>query len=77
MRDINSDGGPAFPVIAANGLGHIADGMSLRDYFAGQALIGLCQADMSNEPYEDSPDVLARTAYTMADAMLAAREATP
>ena len=26
---------PAFPVIAENGLGHVSDGMSLRDWYAG------------------------------------------
>ena len=31
------DGGPAFPVVAANGLGHVADGMKLRDWFTKQA----------------------------------------
>ena len=48
-------GGPAFPAGA-----HF--GMTLRDYFAGQALAG-------------SDTISAREAYDMADAMLAAREA--
>jgi hypothetical protein len=32
-----NDGGPAFPVVAENGLGHISDGMTLRDYLAAHA----------------------------------------
>lgn len=45
-------------------------GMTLRDYFAGQVLVGtMCQ------PTADtfSPDKLARYAFKVADAMLAAR----
>jgi hypothetical protein len=44
-------------------------GMSLRDYFAGQALIGLAMKD----PYEN-PDRHAVLAYAKADAMLDARK---
>lgn len=60
------DGGPAFPVVAENGLGHIADGMSLRDWFAGQALAAF--SSMS------SPAYMATYSYELADAMIAARE---
>ncbi|CCE96184.1 hypothetical protein SFHH103_01687 [Sinorhizobium fredii HH103] len=76
-------GGPAFPRPAGtNGAAHPADrwdnsgqpGMSLRDWFAGHALIGIMQADMSEEEFTVSPQILARTAYRMADAMLAERE---
>lgn len=74
------DGGPAFPNPA------LADpdyrpvsgdaGMSLRDYFAGQALAGI----MSNcdntglNGWSDIQDLAAKYAYAVADAMLAARE---
>jgi hypothetical protein len=64
-----NDGGPAFPApaYAAN----ITDkGMSLRDYFAGQALAGAL-ADPTCDLY---PSELAKIAYTEADAMLAARK---
>ena len=44
-------------------------GMSLRDYFAGQALTGLL-AHASGEAPESSPSM----AYKLADAMLAERE---
>lgn len=47
------------------------DGMSLRDWFAGQAAGGLC-AHPHGPP---SWDNIARDAYTVADAMLAARDA--
>lgn len=48
-------------------------GISIRDWFAGQALIGLCQSEMGDEQFTVSPDLLARTAYSMADAMILAR----
>lgn len=44
-------------------------GMSLRDWFAGQALAGLCAYNESAEP-----KVYAITAYCLADAMLEARK---
>ena len=43
--------------------------ISLRDYFAGQALTGLV-----NREQPDSPDNIARMAYAVADAMLIAAE---
>lgn len=43
--------------------------MSLRDYFAGQAVTGLLADTEINEP----PEAFASAAYTMADAMLAER----
>lgn len=59
---------PAFPTPA-----NTTEGMSLRDWFAGQALIALphigCGADL------DSHDT-ATAAYQIADAMLAARGKT-
>lgn len=47
-------------------------GMTLRDYFAGQALSG-----MFNGAYawsDNSPDTIAENAYIIADAMLSARQ---
>lgn len=54
-------------------------GMSLRDWFAGQAipaLVSVCGADTRElgTSYEDHCAILA---YRMADAMLAARKAQP
>jgi len=61
---------PAFPVIAENGLGHVSDGMTLRDWFAGQALVGECAAQGDTvQPV----DWIVKRAYAFADAMLAAR----
>jgi hypothetical protein len=44
--------------------------MTLRDYLAGQALVGL----MSDQTIKAMPDDFAESAYLAADAMLAARE---
>ena len=60
------DGGPAFPVVAENGLGHIASGVTVRDYFAAQAIAGGL-AHMGNH------ERAAEFAYSIADAMLAER----
>lgn len=65
-----NDGGPAFPCP------HLADqfpatgGMSLRDWFAGQALTGMLAFPIGAG---DGPHY-AKCAYKMADDMLAARE---
>lgn len=45
-------------------------GMSLRDWFAGQALAGLCAATDRDGPHE----LYGQDAYAFADAMLKARE---
>lgn len=68
MAKIN-DGGPAFPHPAGwRRDPEISDGMSLRDWFAGQALAGILGA--SPPPFcEDA----AEDAYRYADAMLAER----
>lgn len=47
------------------------DGMTLRDYFAGQALIRITGADPDGV---HGPDILAKCCYALADAMLKARE---
>ena len=75
------DGGPAFPgkTIVRNGMHSTKrlnnTGMSLRDYFAGQALAGI----LSNPNIENAFfKIDAGLAYDAADAMLAARsEAKP
>jgi hypothetical protein len=70
------DGGPAFPSPSfrdPDGF-KVADaqhGMSLRDYFAGQALIGLIASN--DEGAGDRLDEVPAYAYQIADAMLAAR----
>lgn len=62
-------GGPAFPTQNEHQTGNQTwhfEGMTMRDYFAGQALIA-CR-NHSNEKW------LAERAYKIADAMLKARE---
>jgi hypothetical protein len=81
------DGGPAFPgecYRAVPGLGlrqrKLTPGMSLRDWFAGQALAAIVsKAPFQEDGLEDDgiPEHTARGAYDYADAMLAAREVKP
>lgn len=72
------DGGSAFPHPEYNDDGTVYrqhEGMTLRDYFAGQALAGVVER---MNPQGDFPteDISARMAYRYADAMLRAREAS-
>jgi len=71
MNNTNT-GGPAFPYRAYSGIPE--PGMTLRDYFAAKALLGIC-ANQDNRAYKN-PETFAVAAYTLADAMLAARSAT-
>lgn len=75
------DGGAAFPNSVQPDFQYAEAGMSLRDWFAGQALVGIVAAlgglpslgsQFARNP--DAPHIYADTAYRMADAMLAARE---
>lgn len=83
MSKIN-DGGPAFPRVQqfVDTFGHmkqINDGMTLRDWFAGQALIGLMSypgdETSGNWHNNSSSQGVATRCYDLADAMLAARKA--
>ena len=67
MTDRPDDGGPAFPVLG--NYAYSARGMSLRDYFAAQALPALLELKC-HTPIED----VASLAYIAADAMLAERK---
>lgn len=77
MSDSNSkkdrpDGGPAFPTL---NIARRLQGMSLRDHFAGQAMWALIAAGSIEGPGDSATeDLVAATAYGMADAMLKARE---
>lgn len=78
--EINT-GGPAFPQNDLSGYGmgpaeRNNGGMTLRDWFAGQALNGLICANDGIEG-TDPLRAIAFASYAMADAMLAAREAKP
>ena len=76
MSKAPKDGGPAFPVHG----GHhpdddprnqiIGGGMTLRDWFAGQALSWAGHYNWTSS----TPKHLAERAYQMADAMLEARK---
>lgn len=68
------DGGPAFPRIYGPDGGW--GGMTLRDYFAGQALAGI-HASLSTSsawPSDDAMKKMAERAYKHSDAMLAERK---
>jgi hypothetical protein len=54
----------------------VSPGMSLRDYFAGQALGSLFTLDRMQSWGRDDFNGAAEIAYRLADAVLAAREAT-
>ena len=72
-----NDGGPAFPVEEKNDDGttyHTNMGMSLRDWFAGQALMGLVLFHGNQGAVEQCDPDLASWSYSMADAMLRERE---
>lgn len=73
-------GGPAFPRRQHNSIidrygnrptvhGHGGHpGMTLRDWFAGQALLGFLQDELGNDP-----EWVAKCCYNQADAMIAER----
>ena len=67
----SKDGGPAFPTPDCSEWdGELrTTGMTLRDYFAGQALISVIARNSNRAPKEWATD-----AYLTADAMLRERE---
>lgn len=83
--DINKYGGPAFPVSIPGCGDNGWQGISVRDYFAGQAMVGIC-GNFSSEPHVASELIrsakehgvpasirLAAICYDYADAMLTVR----
>lgn len=81
MAEQINDGGPAFPchtdqlqVCATTGhekvIPVLNGGMSIRDWFAGQALDGILSQEGAVKGYESND---ATRAYAIADAMIAAR----
>jgi len=72
MSLIDKDGGPAFAAMAIAPAGDVyhSEGMTLRDWFAGQALAGLSTLDA-----DCGPMGVAHDAYRYAEAMLKTRAA--
>lgn len=80
-----ADGGPAFHFVEPSAEVNVATGMTLRDYFAAKALVGLLAEPFSEGSsatvshlapmrLSDEPgDSFARASYLLADAMLKAR----
>jgi hypothetical protein len=71
----NDNGGHAFPTTAyydEKPYG-VNEGMSLRDYFAAKAMVGLLSAARLVEEGEPKYERLATLSYNCADAMLDAR----
>ena len=78
MTDKHDDGGPAYPVSVATATGENpvcsasfedGEGMTLLDWFAGQALRGLLSRFRKTPVLE--PHMWSHDAYIIADAMLA------
>lgn len=80
-----NNGGPAFPVHPDIGTQEPHAGMTLRDYFAAKAMqveLGRLAGQFNDQTtdfdcWEDAQEYAASMAYSMADAMLKAREAAP
>jgi len=69
LKESKNDGGSAFPAEHQEDCNEeYPNGMSLRDYFAGQALAG-CSAD-----YQTKSEETASWAYILSDAMLKERD---
>jgi hypothetical protein len=67
---------PAFPAQTMGGLGYTT-GMTLRDYFAAEAMKPLIENFLRNELHlqeNDWMEGLSMDAYSMADAMLSERK---
>jgi len=78
------NGGPAFPRPLSTdkhdepcNVSGDQEGMSLRDWFAGQALAGICANPAYVTTAEGATVLVVRTAFFVADAMLAERNKEP
>lgn len=72
----HDEGGPAFPSTQACESWQCrkpSSGMSLRDWFAGQAMVGLCANPNAGVAVLPALQDLADACYNYADAMLLAR----
>jgi hypothetical protein len=71
------DGGPAFPLESPAtefSPGYASPGMTLRDYFAGQALPVCLGVQRGRNETCEAAALAAKIAYHIADAMLEARK---
>jgi hypothetical protein len=74
-----NDGGPAFPCpveFDPNGqlVSHGSFGMTLRDWFAGQIILGVFADPSVRGVTEEQAELLAKKSFMVADKMLKARE---
>lgn len=74
MSERIDDGGPAFSMAAPADWSEKCYGMSLRDYFAGQVMVGILAGQEIEGDTEWNEPALASTCYRMADALLQARK---
>ena len=75
MRELTSkDGGHAFPNITPDMMVMGGPGMTLRDYFAGQAIAGILAQGFFRAGNRDDRPVIAANSYYLADAMLRERK---
>lgn len=78
---LKENGGPAYPCTAAlkTGGNAVFSGLTIRDWFAGQALCGILASfpPDANFATVGSKMALALDGYALADAMLAARKERP
>ena len=76
MSDTINDGGPALPVTFEGGKNngetpYFAEGMSLRAYFAGQAMAGFCSMHDETGLWSWDANDAAKEAVRCADALIA------
>lgn len=70
-----NDGGPAYPAFLPGGADSYFPGKTLRDWFAGQALMGaVAREGILAVGRSDQAERTAADAYALADAMLVERE---
>ena len=71
------DGGPAFPFAEATTDFSVSPGMTLRDWFAGQAMRSMLENPNGSVTPKSEFSEAANECYLMADAMIAARNTLP